>query len=153
MIFIGREETNTANILAFLQETEELLQQISIRNKQLKDMEMKVGLHSLLTEIPFERFWKIPHLVQPDPISFNVSQLIGELKFDDFPSSQTVANYSNGRMNGDDSSILTANTPERTRFPRRMRPSIRSRGNRGLQPSSHIIGMSPRNNTNYRKGR
>jgi hypothetical protein len=43
--------------------------------------------------------------------------------------------------------------PERTRFPRRMRPPIRSRGGRGIQHLSHLIGMSPRNNINHRNGR
>jgi hypothetical protein len=43
--------------------------------------------------------------------------------------------------------------PEQTRFPRRMRPSIRSRGGRGIQHLSHLIGMGPRNNTNPRNRR
>ena len=33
---------NTSNLLLFLEETEKLLQQLIIRNKQLKEMEMKV---------------------------------------------------------------------------------------------------------------
>jgi hypothetical protein len=43
--------------------------------------------------------------------------------------------------------------PERTRFPRRMRPPIRSRGGRGIQHLSHLIGPNPRNNNNHRNGR
>ncbi len=44
--------------------------------------------------------------------------------------------------------------PQRTRCPRRMRASIRSRGGgRGIQHLSHLIGMSPRNNMNHRNGR
>jgi len=37
-----REEINTSNLLLFLDETEELLQQLITRDKQLKDIEMKV---------------------------------------------------------------------------------------------------------------
>jgi hypothetical protein len=58
-------------------------------------------------------------------------------------------------MNSTDNSLspLMSITPERTRFPRRMRPSIRSRGGRGIQHLSHLIGASPRNNNNHRNGR
>ncbi len=44
-------------------------------------------------------------------------------------------------------------TPERTRFPHRMRAPIRSRGGRGIQHLSHLIESYPRNNSNSRNGR
>jgi hypothetical protein len=37
-----REEVNTSNLLAFLDEIERLLQQLIMRDKQLKEIEMKV---------------------------------------------------------------------------------------------------------------
>ncbi len=37
-----REEINTSNLLLFLDETEGLLQKLITRDKQLKDIEMKV---------------------------------------------------------------------------------------------------------------
>ncbi len=40
--FYVREEVNTSNLLAFLDETERLLQQLINRDKQLKEIEMKV---------------------------------------------------------------------------------------------------------------
>ena len=41
-MFYVREEINTSNLLAFLDETERLLQQLISRDKQLKEIEMKV---------------------------------------------------------------------------------------------------------------
>ncbi len=40
--FMFREEVNTSNLLAFLDEIERLLQQLIMRDKQLKEIEMKV---------------------------------------------------------------------------------------------------------------
>lgn len=82
----------------------------------------------------------------------NISHLIGELKFDDLPSSTT----SDINSNNNGLSSLMSIVPERTRFPRRMRPAVRSRGGRGIQHSSHLIETSPRNNNNnnhHRNGR
>ncbi|CAF4545460.1 unnamed protein product, partial [Rotaria magnacalcarata] len=62
-------ETNTSNLVSFLEETDTLLQQLIERNKKLKELETK-----------------IPYLSQPDSISINLSQLIGELKLDDSSS-------------------------------------------------------------------
>ncbi|CAF0755923.1 unnamed protein product [Rotaria sp. Silwood1] len=139
---ILEEETNTSNLLSYLEETEKLLQQLITRNKQLKEIEMK-----------------IPYLSQPDPTSINLSHLIGELKFDE-QSTQTsstttsTANH-NHQINSNDNNLLSlmSITTERTRFPRRVRPSIRSRGGRGIQHSSHVVGFYPRNNYNPRNGR
>ncbi|CAF4715009.1 unnamed protein product, partial [Rotaria sp. Silwood2] len=38
---ILEEETNTSNLLSFFEETEKLLQQLTIRNKQVQEIEMK----------------------------------------------------------------------------------------------------------------
>ncbi|CAF2928693.1 unnamed protein product [Rotaria sp. Silwood2] len=140
---ILEEETNTSNLLSFFEETEKLLQQLTIRNKQVQEIEMK-----------------IPYLSQPDPTSINLSHLIGELKFDDQSTQASSAttstvNHHKHQINSNDNNLssLMSITTERTRFPRRMRPSIRSRGSRGMQYSSHLSGSYPRNNHNPRNSR
>ncbi|CAF0784797.1 unnamed protein product [Rotaria sordida] len=146
---ILEEETNTSNLLSFLEETEKFLQQLIIRNKQLKEIETQ-----------------IPYLSQPDPSLIDLSHLIGELKFDDqstqASSSSTTTTTStvnhnhqinsNNNNNNNLTSLMSIAT-ERTRFPRRMRPSLRPRGSRGIQHLSHLVGCYPRNNHNPRNGR
>jgi hypothetical protein len=41
-LFASREETNTSNLLSFLEETEGVLQRLLTHDKQLKEIEMNV---------------------------------------------------------------------------------------------------------------
>ncbi|CAF4121240.1 unnamed protein product, partial [Rotaria magnacalcarata] len=143
---ILQEETNTSNLVSFLEETDTLLQQLIERNKKLKELETK-----------------IPYLSQPDSISINLSQLIGELKLDDSSSreglsSSTTAlgvdNNHNAYCNYNSVPSLMSTKPEQTRFPRRMRSSFRSRGGRGgNQHLSHLSEFYTQNKSNPRNSR
>ncbi|UJR35745.1 hypothetical protein I4U23_028494 [Adineta vaga] len=129
------EETNVPDLVSFLEETDGILQRLIQRDTQLKEIEMK-----------------IPYLSQPDAISINLCHLIGELKFDDQPSymkqvtTSTINHERELKPNENDLSPLMSIETERTRFPRRMRPSFRARGGHGIQHLSHLTDPSLRNN-------
>ncbi|CAF1358732.1 unnamed protein product [Adineta steineri] len=128
---ILEEEINMSKLLLFFEETEGLLQRLIIRDKQLKEIKMK-----------------IPYLSQPDSISVDVTHLIGELKFDD--QQLLTDNYEEEiQSNKNDLSPLMSIRSEPSRYPRRMRSAIRSRGGRGVQHLSHLLELSPNNNTSY----
>ncbi|CAF1074737.1 unnamed protein product [Adineta ricciae] len=132
---IFEEQTNVSDLVAFLGETEDLLEKLVWRDKQIKEIEMK-----------------IPYLSQADAFSINISQFIGELKFDDQSSStdqgirSTTSDNQEIKPSDNVVSPLALEAPERTRFPRRMRSSFRSRGaERGIQHLSHLLRPPARN--------
>ena len=56
LVFCIRDEINTANLLLFLEETEKVFQQLMNRDKQLKEIEMKVRENYISNFILFSFF-------------------------------------------------------------------------------------------------